>query len=149
MREVVFALEFKGTAAPVAGASNRLRATTFAADQTLRTMLKADGVQADIEGRGAATATFESEVEIVAEGAFLESGSITYGAAGKVTFKTVGRGLLGPSPLAGVQRGAVIWEITGGDGRFRGAQGLITSNFTVGPAGEVTDDQFVRLYLPS
>jgi hypothetical protein len=149
MKEVVFALEFKGTAAPVPGASNRLRATTSAADQTLRTVVKADGVQADIEGSGRATATFESEVENLEDGAFLESGSITYGAAGTVTFKTVGRGLMGPSPVAGVQRGAVVWEITGGDGRFRGVEGLITSNFTVGPAGEVTDGQFARLYLPS
>jgi hypothetical protein len=148
MRELVFALEFTGTAAPVPGATNRLRARTSAADQTLRTVLKED-VRASIDRNGPDTATFESEVEIVEEGAFLESGSIAYGAAGKVTFKTVGRGLLGPSPVAGVQRGAVIWEITGGDGRFRGAQGLITSNFTVGPAGEVTDDQFARLYLPS
>ena len=149
MRELVFALEFKGTAAPVEGASNRLRAKTSATDQTLRTVLKPDGPQVGIDRSGADTAVFESEVEIVAEGAFLESGSIAYGAAGKVTFETVGRGMLGPSPMPGVQRGAVIWEVTGGDGRFRGAQGLITSNFTVGPTGEVVDDHFVRLYLPS
>src|SRR2546422_8181723 len=123
MRELVFALEFKGTAAPVAGAANRLRAKTSAADQTLRTALKADGVQAGLDRSGADTATFESEVEIVEDGAFLESGSIAYGTAGKVTFKTVGRGSMGPSPVSGVQRGAVIWEITGGDGHFRGAQG--------------------------
>jgi hypothetical protein len=147
MRELVFALQFKGTAAPVEGAANRLRARTSAGDQTLRTTMRADGVQAAIEG-GGATATFESEVEIVGEGAFLESGSIAYGTAGKVTFKTVGRGMLGPSPIPDVQRGAVIWEITGGDGRFRGAQGLITSNFTVGAKGDVVDDHFVRLYLP-
>ncbi len=148
MREIVFALEFRGTAAPVQGTSNKLRARTVAADQTLRTALKADGVQAALDRSGTETATFESEVEIVAEGAFLESGSITYGAAGKVTFKTVGRGLLGPSAMPGVQRGAVIWEVTGGDGQFRGAQGLITSNFTVGSEGEVVDDHFARLFLP-
>jgi hypothetical protein len=85
---------------------------------------------------------------MVGDGMFLESGTIRYGRAGAVTFKTVGRGTLGPSPVAGAQRGAVIWEITGGDGRFRGAQGLITSNFSVGAAGEVTDDQFARVYLP-
>lgn len=149
MKELVFALEFRGTAAPVPDASNRLRAKTVAADQTLRTALKADGVQAGIDRSGAETATFESEVEIVADGAFIESGSIRYGEAGMVTFKTVGHGLLGPSPTSGVQRGAVIWEITGGDGKFRGAQGLITSNFTVGSQGEVVDDHFARLYLPS
>ena len=148
MKELVFALEFKGSAAPVPGSDTRLRATTSASGQTLRSVLKPDGVQAVIEPSGGDTASFESEVEIVGEGAFLESGSITYGRAGKVTFKTVGRGVLGPSPLPGIQRGAVVWEITGGDGRFQNAQGLITSNFTVGAQGEVTDDQFVRMYLP-
>src|SRR5262249_30264447 len=98
MRELVFALEFKGTAAPVPDSSNRLRAKTFASDQTLRTVLKPDGLQIGIERSGSEAATFESEVEIVGEGVFVESGSIAYGVGGKVTFKTVGQGVLGPSP---------------------------------------------------
>lgn len=149
MKELVFALEFKGSAAPVPGSDNRLRAKTSATGQTLRSVLKPEGVQATIEPAGGDSASFESEVEIVGEGSFLESGSITYGHSGRVSFKTVGRGVLGPSPLPGLQRGAVIWEITGGEGRFQGAQGLITSNFTVGEHGEVTDDHFVRMFLPS
>jgi hypothetical protein len=79
---------------------------------------------------------------------FVESGTIRYGDAGTVSFRTVGRGTIGPSPVAEVQRGAVIWEVTGGDGPLAGAQGLITSNFTVGAQGEVVDDQFARLYIP-
>ncbi|MGH7332795.1 MAG: hypothetical protein ACREKS_08635 [Candidatus Rokuibacteriota bacterium] len=149
MKELVFALEFKGTAGPVAGSDTRLRAKTSATGQTLRSAIKVDGIQCSIEGAGGDTATFESEVEIVGEGMFVESGTIRYGTLGAITFKTVGRGLLGPAPLTGLQRGAVIWEVTGGDGKLRGAQGLITSNFTVGSAGEVTDDHFVRLFLPS
>lgn len=35
-----------------------------------------------------------------------------------------------------------------GTGSFAGAAGVIVSNFTVTPAGEVTDNQFARLYLP-
>jgi hypothetical protein len=42
-----------------------------------------------------------------------------------------------------------MWRISGGGGSFTGAQGLITSNFTVSPNGDVTDDHFVRLYLPA
>jgi hypothetical protein len=38
-----------------------------------------------------------------------------------------------------------MWEVTGGEGHLAGAQGLITSNFTVGAQGEVVDDQFARL----
>ena len=63
--------------------------------------------------------------------------------------------MIGPStslssrdPLDGVQRGSVMWEVTGGEGRLAGAQGLITSNFTVGSRGEVVDDQFARLFVP-
>jgi len=149
MKELVFALEFKGSAGPVQGSDNRLRASTSATGQVLRTLLKPDGVQPAIESAGGDSARFESEVEILGEGSFLESGTITYGLAGKVSFKTVGRGMLGSAPVPGVQRGAVIWEITGGEGRFQGAQGLITSNFTVGEQGQVTDDHFVRMFLPS
>ena len=149
MRELVFALEFKGTAEPVSGSPNRLRARASATGQTFRTVLKADDIQSRVESAGGDSATFESEVEMLADGAFVESGTIDYGAAGRITFQTIGRGVLGPSPLPGVQRGTVAWEVTGGDGRFRGAQGLITSNFTVTAEGEITDDHFVRLFLPS
>jgi hypothetical protein len=51
--------------------------------------------------------------------------------------------------VAGWSHGVVMWRITGGEGRLAGAQGLITSNFTVSPNGEVTDDHFTRLYLPA
>jgi hypothetical protein len=148
MKELVFALEFKGNAGPVPGSDKRMQAKTSATSQTLRSILSADGIQASVESAGAGSASFQSEVEIVGEGMFVESGTIQYGDAGKVSFRTVGRGTLGPSPIADVQRGAVMWEVTGGDGRLAGAQGLITSNFTVGAKGEVVDDQFARLYVP-
>ena len=148
MKELVFALEFRGSAAPVPGSDKKLQAKTSAGSQTLRSILKADGIQATLEPAGGGSASFESEVEIVGEGMFVESGSIKYGDAGKVSFKTVGRGTLGPSPVPEVQRGAVMWEVTGGEGHLAGAQGLITSNLTVGAQGEVVDDQFARLFVP-
>jgi len=36
-----------------------------------------------------------------------------------------------------------------GDGAFAGVRGLITSNFTVSADGEVVDNHFARLYLPT
>lgn len=148
MKELVFALEFRGSAAPVAGSDKRLQAKTSASSQTLRSLLKPDGIQASLESAGGGSAGFESEVEIIGDGMFVESGSIKYGEAGKVSFRTVGRGTIGPSPVEGIQRGAVMWEVTGGEGRLAGAQGLITSNFTVGSQGEVVDNQFARLFVP-
>ena len=147
MTQLVFALEFKGSAGPVPGSETRLQAKTSASSQTLRTVLKSDGVHATLEAAGGEPAEFQSTVDIVGDGQFVESGTIRYGAAGSVSFDTVGRGTMGPSPDAGVQRGAVMWQVTGGDGKFRGAQGLITSNFTVGAGGEVVDNQFARIYL--
>jgi hypothetical protein len=148
MKELVFALEFKGSAAPVPGSDKKLQARTSASSQILRSLLDADGIQAGVQSASGGSASFESEVEIVGDGMFVESGTIRYGDAGQVSFKTVGRGTLGPSPLAEIQRGAVMWEVTGGEGRLAGAQGLITSNFTVGAQGEVVDDQFARIFVP-
>jgi len=80
-------------------------------------------------------------------GTFTESGRISYGKAAGVTFKTSGHGVLGASGVDGLQRGAVIWEVTEGRGQFAGATGLITSNFTVGSKGEVVDNHYVRLFV--
>jgi hypothetical protein len=44
--------------------------------------------------------------------------------------------------------GGVVWTITAGDGAFAGAQGVITSNFTVSADGEVIDDHVARVYVP-
>jgi hypothetical protein len=90
----------------------------------------------------------ESRVERFGDGTFVEDGTITYGAAGSVRFETLGRGWVGPAPLAGWVVGGVVWTITAGDGAFAGARGLITSNFTVGADGDVVDNHVTRLYLP-
>lgn len=148
MKELVFALQFKGKAQPVMGAEGKLAAKTSASSQILRTALTAKGVQVKAESRPGPRATFESEVQVTGEGTFVESGRISYSKAGRLTFKTVGQGVLGPSAVDGLQRGAVIWEVSEGTGQFAGATGLITSNFTVGSKGEVVDNHFVRLFIP-
>ena len=149
MKELVFALQFKGKARPVEGVEGKLTAKTRAAGQVLRTALTEKGVQAKTESRPGTRATFESEVQMTGAGTFVESGHIRYGKAGRVTFKTEGQGVLGASGVDGPQRGAVIWEVTEGSGQFGGATGLITSNFTVGARGEVVDNHYVRLFLPA
>ncbi|OLC13704.1 MAG: hypothetical protein AUH29_12100 [Candidatus Rokubacteria bacterium 13_1_40CM_69_27] len=147
MKQLTFALQFKGNGAPVPGSDNRLRAKTIASSQALKAVLGATGVQATVEPMDRTTAVFESEVQITGQGTFIESGSIAYGTAGQVAFKTVGQGIIGPSGMDDLQRGAVIWEVTAGDGQFAGATGLITSNFTLTGKGEVVDNQFAQLFV--
>jgi len=43
----------------------------------------------------------------------------------------------------------VVWAVTGGDGWLTGARGLITSNFVASADGQVVDNHFARIYLPS
>ncbi len=149
MRELVFALEFRGRGGPVPGSTTKRQARTTAPSQVLRTVVARDGVSASVEPVPGEAAVLESRVERFPDGTFVEDGTITYGPAGAVSFVTVGRGHVGPAPRAGWSHGVVVWRITGGEGGLAGAQGLITSNFTVSPEGEVTDDHFARLYLPA
>ena len=148
MRELVFALEFRGRGGPVPGSTTKRQARTTAPSQAWRAVLGPGGVTAMVEPVAGETAVLESRVERDPDGTFVEDGTITYGAAGSVTFDTVGRGHVGPAPDGRGSHGVVMWRITGGEGRFGGAGGLITSNFTVPPDGLVTDDHVTRLYLP-
>jgi hypothetical protein len=148
MRKVVFALEFRGRAGPVPGAEHLREARSAAASQTLSTVLTTDGVHARVEPAAGDTAVLEARVERFGDGTFVETGTITYGAAGSIAFETIGRGWVGPAPDGAGVVGGVLWRIREASDRLAGAQGLITSNFTVTPTGEVTDNQFARLYLP-
>jgi hypothetical protein len=148
MREIVFALRFRGTAGPVPGHEQRRRARSEAPSQMLRTVLGPAGIDAAMEPVAGESAVLESEVERFGDGTFMEAGTIRYGRSGKVTFETIGLGTVRLAPRDGWVIGGVTWKITGGDGVFADAQGLITSNFTVSAGGEVVDDHVVRLYLP-
>src|SRR5712691_101772 len=148
MRQLSFVLQFQGSAAPVAGSSQTLQAQTTAANQTFRTVLGADGIQATLEALGGGQATFASRAVVNADGSFDETGTITYGSLGSVEFRTLGKGYMFPSGIEGLQRGGVLWEVTRGTGQFAGATGVITSNFSVSSDGKVVDNHFAVLHLP-
>ena len=149
MRELVFALTFTGQAGPVPGSETTRQAKTMAPSQTIRTVLGIGGVESDVDTIDGERAVLESRVERFADGSFVEDGTISYGRGGKIWFVTAGRGSVGPSPIPGWVHGAVIWSVTGGDGLFAGARGLITSNFVVSASGDVVDNHFTRIYVPA
>ena len=148
MREVVFALEFRGRAGAVEGSESVRRARSVARSQMMSVVIGPEGLRVGLEGIEGESAVLESRVERFGDGTFVEDGTITYGAAGSLRFETLGRGWLGPAPRAGWVVGGVVWTITAGDGGFAGARGLITSNFTVSAEGDVVDNHVTRLYLP-
>ena len=100
-----------------------------------------------MDSAGGETAVLEASVQRFGDGTFVETGTIRYGAAGAITFETIGRGWVGPAAIAGSVAGGVLWRVTGGEGVFDGARGLVTSNFTVDGDGQVVDNHVARLYL--
>ncbi len=127
MAELVFATEMRGNLAPVEGQDSTF---TF----------RASG-----QGPNGEAVTTISNIVMSAEG-FKEAGTIEYAGRGKVNFETVGFGTLGPSPVADLQCGAVVWRVTGGEGEFQGASGHITSNFRANADGEVVDNNYSRIF---
>lgn len=147
MARLIYVLQFKGQAGPVEGAEGVLRAGTSASPCRITTQIGADGVSGQIEAIEGTSASFESEVTFISETTFLESGTIRFGDGASLTFSTVGSGYIAPSAEEGIAHGAVSWRIDSGEGQLAGATGLITSNFLVGSAGEVTDNHFGLIFL--
>ena len=148
MRQIIYALQFKGHAAPKAGAPGVLKATTTAPGCTLTTSVGREGVTGILEPTAGEVASFESEVTLTGENLFLESGTIRFGAGNnQLRFSTVGHGSLGACPIPKLQHGAVTWRVDGGEGQFAGATGLITSNFTISEGGDVLDNHLGVIFL--
>jgi len=151
MRQIIYALRFTGQAAPVGTSPTVMKTLTTAASCTLTTIVDQDGLRSTLEPAAGGQATFESSVTFVGgfeasevtssgEGGFMETGTITFGECGhRLHFSTIGQGYIGPSAEPNLRHGTVMWRIDGGEGQFDGAQGLITSNFTVSDSGDITD----------
>lgn len=142
MRQIIFCMQFKGTATP-GSETGVLKATTSATSCSLKTVVGPDGVEGTFIPAEGGLAYFESEVRMAGADAFLESGTITFGEGDHtLKFSTVGQGTLTPDAGSKTMIGAVIWKVESGEGQFKNATGLITSNFSVDETGGVTDHQF-------
>ncbi len=148
MKQVIYAMQFKGNAAPKAGATGVIKAATSASSCTLNSVVSAAGIGGTLTTAQGGKAAFESEVILTGETSFTETGTIRFGDSNhSLRFITVGQGFLGKSPDEDLQHGAVMWKVDGGEGQFAGASGLITSNFTLNASGEVTDNHFGLIWV--
>ncbi len=146
MRRIIYSLQFKGQATPLR--AGVLKATTTAPSCRLVTVAGPEGVHGALERVAGDAISFESEVTFTGETSFHEEGTITFGTNGhRLRFSTVGQGYLGASADPIQKQGAVTWTIEQGEGQFARASGLITSNFLVSDAGEVSDNQFGVIFV--
>jgi hypothetical protein len=148
MKHIVYSMQFKGQAAPMAGSSTVLKATTSAPSCIVTTIVGPEGVNGSWKPTAGGQASFESEVTVTGETSFLESGGIRFGEGNnRLRFSTVGQGYLGASPDPKLKNGSVTWRVDSGEGQFATASGFITSNFTISDAGEVTDNHFGVIFV--
>lgn len=147
MKQVIYAMQFKGQAGPGA-TPTVMKAATSSPSCTFTTVVGPEGVHGSLQPGAGGRASFESEVTITGETSFLEAGSIRFGDGNhRLRFSTVGQGYLGDSAEPKLKSGAVMWRVDGGEGQFAGASGYITSNFTIGEAGDVTDNQLGVIFV--
>lgn len=147
MKQIIYAMQFKGQAGP-GGSPAVMKASTSSSSCTFTAVVGAEGLHGSLQPAAGGRAVFESEVTITGETSFLESGSTRFGDGNhRLRFSTVGQGYLGESAEPKLKSGAVAWRIDGGEGQFAGASGYITSNFTIGEAGEVTDNQLGVIFV--
>lgn len=141
MKQVLFAMEFKGKGGtPADGSGKRFRLASRAPSCTITTAASPDGVGYKIQPTGTGGASFESLLTLTGEGTFTESGSIAFGENNhKLRFSTVGEGWIGAAAEPGTRHGAANFRVEGGEGQFEGASGLITSNFVIDPGGDFVD----------
>jgi hypothetical protein len=85
MKQVIYAMQFKGKAGPGPSA-NVMKASTSGSSNTLTTVVGAEGVQGKIEPAAGGKAEFESEVTLIGDTSFLEKGTIRFGGAHRLRF---------------------------------------------------------------
>jgi hypothetical protein len=159
MNRIVYTVQFKGEVSPVGTSPNVMKATMLARCVRM-TVVKPDGSQMPLEPALGEQVTFESDVTFLGgfespegtsggEAGFKETGVITFGGGEhRLRFSTIGQGYIGPSAAPSLRQGAVMWQVDSGDGQLQGAQGLITSNFLISDAGEVTDHHMGVIFIP-
>jgi hypothetical protein len=101
-------------------------------------------LDAELFARGTHVA---SRLVFTDESTFSEEGTIDFGRGDTLRFRSLGNGTLAQAPDGSVRQGASVLEIDGGDGRYAGARGRITSNFVLSASGEITDEQVAVLFI--
>lgn len=152
MKQIIYALQFKGQAVPT-NKPGVLKTQMTAQSCVIATIIAAAGVNGATQHATGGNAVLESEVRVLeqtsaGETIFQESGTIAFGERGhRLRFSTVGQGRSGPSADPKLRHGTVTWRVEGGHGQFAGASGLITSNFLISDTGEVTDNHIGVIFV--
>jgi hypothetical protein len=127
MKPIIVSFQNRGEATPPSGEPPRVYPKGSSENVTV---LVSDSEGEDLERALTCGISYENEVTFTSQTTFVETGTMRVGGGeGNLYVSTIGEGHLGPSSDTALLAGAVIWRIDGGDGRFEGVTGLMTSNF--------------------
>jgi hypothetical protein len=129
MHQLVYVMRFMGQVTAAGPDGMVLMVTASAPGMTLAMTVDHTCLTYFLEAGG--KATFMSELTLTGKTSFQEVGTVVMGNGHRLHFATVGSGYLGADTDLTSRNGAVIWQVDGGEGRFAGVRGLITSNFSL------------------
>ncbi len=145
LQPIVYSLQFRGRITPVS--SRVLEQRASAPSQVLITTVDANGLAGQVQPGEGEEALLVSRLALANDGSFDQSGTIEFAPGHLLAFRSVGAARLSRSPDAHLRHGAAVWEVEGGEGQFRGANGRITSNFFISDTNELTDNHFGLIFV--
>jgi hypothetical protein len=92
-------------------------------------------------------ALLEARVTLLNGDAFELAGTVAFGDGNALRFRSLGQGVIGPAPEAGMRLASAMCEIDGGAGELASAAGRITSSFLVSDTGELTEHQVGLVFV--
>jgi hypothetical protein len=141
MRKLLYMMQVRGQTSRPTDQSQPLRSTGSAASCVLTTLISASGIRTDLKSSDGELAFFESEMRLTGPDEFQETGEIMFGdsTGHSLRFSTAGHGHFTSGFESGTISGTASWRVESGEGQFAGANGFITSNFTIAASGERCD----------
>src|SRR5215218_7640947 len=134
MRQLVYALRFRGDAESVGVDGNVLATAATATGCVIRSRINADGLTGVVRTEPGDEAICASELVMINASTFVQAGTVAFGGD-RLRFSTIGHGHFLSGPDAGQRHGAAMWRVEGGTGQFAGAWGTIAVSFELGGAG--------------
>ena len=150
MRQILYAMHFRGQTSPSGEQQQVLHTAGSASSCVVRSLVRRSGLETEITAESGEFAFFESDLRAMGAEEFQEEGVICFGDENEHTlrFSTVGEGHMTPGPAPGLMAGSATWKVEGGEGQFSDARGLITTTFTLTDTGERCDYHCGLIFLP-
>jgi hypothetical protein len=143
MKPITYSLQFRGQTTHL---EEGLRKEASAPTCALMTSLTPNGVEGHyVWALGDDEAFFASTLALTDGDCFEEEGTIVFSRGNNVRVR--GRGQIAASPDPHLLQGAVIWDVSSGEGQFEGASGRIASNFFLSDTGDLTDNQLGVIFI--